>query len=260
MKAVILCGGQGIRLREITDQLPKPMSPIGDRPLVWHIMKTYAHYGIKEFVLCLGYKGWKIKEFFLNYRPMTADCTMDLASGELVFHGNPEEMDWKVTLAETGEGVMTGARLWKVRKYLENEEDFCVTYGDGLADINVTGLIDFHRQQKTIGTITGVQPVSRYGQVYIVKDLALGFYEKSDSDTAWINGGFMVFDNHRIWPFLEDKESCTLETDTLPALVGERQLSVFKHNGFWMGMDTVHEHTVLNDLWKQGQAPWKVWE
>lgn len=259
MKAVILCGGQGIRLREITEHLPKPMSPVGDRPLVWHIMKIYAHYGIKDFVLCLGYKGWKIKEFFLNYRSMTADCTVDLAGGNLAYHGEPEGMDWKVTLAETGEDVMTGGRLWRIRKYLENEEDFCVTYGDGLADINIGDLIHFHREQKTVGTITGVQPISRYGQVYIVRDLALGFYEKSDSDTAWINGGFMVF-GKQLWQYLDGKDSSALETDVLPAIVRDRQLSVFKHYGFWLGMDTVHEHTTLNDLWKEGRAPWKVWE
>jgi glucose-1-phosphate cytidylyltransferase len=260
MKVVILCGGQGIRLREVTEQLPKPMSPIGDRPLLWHIMKIYAHYGIKDFILCLGYKGWKIKEFFLNYRSITADCTVDLSDGKLAFHEEPEGMDWKVTLAETGDDVMTGARLWRVRKYLQDEEHFCVTYGDGLADINIPELINFHREQKTVGTITGVQPVSRYGQVYIVKDLALGFYEKSDSDTSWINGGFMVFDGQRIWQYLDDRDDCTLETDALPAMVRERQLSVFKHYGFWIGMDTVHEHTALNDLWKEARAPWKVWK
>ncbi len=259
MKAVILCGGQGIRLREITEHLPKPMSPVGDRPLIWHIMKIYAHYGIKEFILCLGYKGWKIKEFFLNYRAMTTDCTVDLSDGNPAYHGEPEGMDWKVTLAETGEDVMTGGRLWRIRKYLQDEEDFCVTYGDGLADINIRDLIHFHREQKTVGTITGVQPVSRYGQVYIVRDLALGFYEKSDSDTAWINGGFMIF-GKQIWQYLDGKDGCTLETDVLPAIVRDRQLSVFKHYGFWLGMDTVHEHTTLNDLWKAGRAPWKVWE
>ncbi len=259
MKVVILCGGQGIRLREITEHLPKPMSPVGDRPLIWHIMKIYAHYGFKDFILCLGYKGWKIKEFFLNYRAMTADCTVSLSDGGLRFHEEPEGMDWKVTLAETGDDVMTGGRLCKVRKYLQNEDEFCVTYGDGLADINLPELINFHHERKTVGTITGVQPVSRYGQVYIVKDLALGFYEKSDSDTAWINGGFLVFDAHRVWQYLEEKDGSILETDALPAMVRERQLSVFKHYGFWLGMDTVHEHTTLNDLWKQGRAPWKVW-
>jgi len=168
MKVVILCGGQGLRMREITETLPKPMSPVGDRPLLWHIMKIYAHHGIKDFILCLGYKGWKIKEFFLNYRAMIADCTVDLSDGSMAFHDEAEGMDWKVTLAETGDDVMTGARLWRVRKYLQNEEEFCVTYGDGLADIHIPELIGFHREQKTIGTITGVQPVSRYGQVYIV--------------------------------------------------------------------------------------------
>lgn len=260
MKVVILCGGQGIRLREITEQLPKPMSPVGERPLLWHIMKIYAHHGIKDFILCLGYKGWKIKEFFLNYRAMTADCTVDLSDGSLVFHEKAEGMDWKVTLAETGDDVMTGARLWRVRKYLEDEEDFCVTYGDGVADINIPDLIAFHRERKTVGTITGVQPVSRYGQVYIFKDLALGFSEKSDSEVGWINGGFMVFDAKRIWQYLEERDSHVLETDALQAMVRDRQLSVFKHYGFWIGMDTVHEHTALNDLWKQERAPWKVWE
>ncbi len=260
MKVVILCGGQGTRLRDITELLPKPMSPIGDRPILWHIMKLYSHYGIREFILCLGYKGWKIKEFFLNFHAMTSDFTVTLGDhGVVNFHQPGDEGDWKVTLAETGDDTMTGARLWKVRKYLENEELFCLTYGDGVANVNINELIDFHRKQKTVGTITGVRPVSRYGRLSLKDHLAIEFDEKPGSEEAWVNGGFMVFNGKNVWDYFWPEDHLVLEKEPLPAMVKDRQLAVYKHDGFWVGMDTMREYTYLNELWHQGKAPWKVW-
>lgn len=261
MKVVILCGGQGTRLRDITELMPKPMSPVGDRPILWHIMKIYSHYGIKEFILCLGYKGWKIKEFFLNFQAMTGDFTVTLGDHKTVnFHQSAEEAEWKVTLAETGDDTMTGARLWKVRKYLEQEDHFCLTYGDGVADVNVSNLIEFHKKRNAIGTITGVRPMSRYGRLSIKDDLAVDFDEKAGSDEAWVNGGFMVFDAKRVWDYFWPEDHLVLEKEPLPAMVKDRQLSVYRHDGFWVGMDTMREYTLLNDLWTRGKAPWKVWK
>ena len=259
MKVVILCGGHGTRFREQTETIPKPMCLIGEQPLLWHIMRIYAHHGIREFVLCLGYKGWKIKEYFLNFRAMTADCTVQ-PGGVVTYHDSIIETDWKVTLAETGEDTKTGARIWKVRKYLEEEEDFCVTYGDGVADIDVRRLLEFHRAQKTAGTITAVHPVSRYGQIQIAANKAMGFQEKAYDEEEWINGGFMVFNGKKVWEYFCDNKDLVLESGPLPAMVSNNQLSVYRHFGFWMGMDTVHEYKTLLDLWKTGEAPWKVWQ
>lgn len=260
MKVVILCGGQGTRLREHTETLPKPMCAIGDQPLIWHIMRIYAHFGVKEFVLCLGYKGWKIREYFLNFRSMTGDWTICLGDAGITYHDPLVEADWTVTLAETGEDTMTGARIWKVRKYLEGDEPFCVTYGDGVADIDVRKLIAFHRAQGTVGTITAVHPVSRYGQVQFAGDKALGFQEKAFDEAEWVNGGFMVFDGARVWEYFNDDKNLVLENGPLPAMVEAKQLSVYRHGGFWMGMDTAHEFTLLNDLWKSSQPPWRIWD
>jgi len=260
MKAVILCGGQGTRLRDITELLPKPMVAIGDRPILWHIMKIYAHYGIKEFVLCLGYKGWKIKEFFLNFRAMTHDCTITLGNHESIeFHDATAEADWKVTLAETGDDTMTGARLWKVRRHLENDELFCLTYGDGVANVNIRDLIEFHKANGKIGTLTGVRPPSRFGEMVVHDDLILNFNEKPNVAEGWINGGFMVFDAKKVWDYFWPGDSLVLEREPLPAMVKDKQLSVYRHEGFWLGMDTLREYTILSDLWSKGKAPWKVW-
>lgn len=259
MKVVILCGGKGMRLREHTEHLPKPMCHIGDRPLVWHIMNLYAHYGLKEFILCLGYKSWKFKEYFLNYRTMSSDFTVALNEDHPEFHQAVPGEDWKITLAETGDETMTGGRLWQVRKYLENEEHFCVTYGDGVSNVNISQLVAFHKKHGTAGTITVVHPMSRYGQVQIAGNHAMGFQEKSFDEEDWVNGGFMVFDGKKVWEYLRNDPALVLENDPLPEMVRRRQLCAFKHDGFWMGMDTIHEYTMLNDLWKTGNAPWKTW-
>lgn len=260
MKAVILCGGKGTRIKDVSEILPKPMVPIGDMPILWHIMKSFAHYGVKEFILCLGYKAWEIKEFFLNYKAFRHDFTIDLASGQMAtLDVMNSESDWKITLSDTGENTMTGGRIRRVKKYLEGEELFLVTYGDGLANINVQELIAFHRKQGRIGTITATNPSSRFGEITFEESLVTHFNEKPSVGSGWINGGFMVFDNKRFWDYLWPDDNLILERETLPALVKDKQLGVFKHEGFWLGMDTPREYALLNELWMKGKAPWKVW-
>jgi glucose-1-phosphate cytidylyltransferase len=260
MKAVILCGGKGTRIRDVSEVLPKPMLPIGSRPILWHIMKIYAHHGVKEFILCLGTKGWKIKEYFLNYPAMTSDITLRLGNApSLTFHGRVEEEDWKITFAETGEEAMTGARLWKVRKYLEGEDHFCLTYGDGVADIHIAKTIEAHLAGGKIGTVTSVRPSSRFGEIIIDGGLIKEFAEKPNVSAGWINGGFMLFDAKRIWDYLWPEESLNFEKECLPALAKDGQLVNYKHDGFWQCMDTPREYELLNELWRQTKAPWKVW-
>ena len=261
MKVVILCGGQGTRLRDITELLPKPMVQIGARPILWHIMKTYSHYGVKDFVLCLGYKGWKIKEFFLNFKAMTRDFTVTLGDHNTAeFHDTVEESEWKVTLAETGDEAMTGARLWKARKYLEGEEHFCLAYGDCLGDINISELIEFHKSMKKVATITGARPASRFGELSVEENAVTSFNEKPNIGEGWVSSGFMVFDGRRVWDYLWPGDDLILEKEPLPSLARDGQLAVYRHNRFWIGMDTMREFNTLNELWSQGKAPWKVWE
>lgn len=261
MKAAILCGGRGTRLQDITELVPKPMAPIGQYPILWHIMKIYAHYGIKEFILCLGYKGWIIKEFFLNFKAMMHDFTMSLGHHDsLVYHNETDESSWKVTLAETGEESMTGARLWKVRKYLQHEDHFCLTYGDGLADIDLVKLIEVHKASGKIGTMTGVRPPSRFGEIALDQGGVSYFKEKPNVAEGWINGGFMVFDGKKVWDYLWPDDQLSLEREPLPAMAKDRQLAIYKHTGFWLGMDTMREYNLLNEMWQQGKAPWKIWK
>ena len=260
MKAVILCGGQGTRLRDITELLPKPMVPIGGVPVLWHIMKIYSSYGIKDFVLCLGYKGWKIKEYFMNFKTITQDFTINLGNpNQIEFYNKIEESDWRITFAETGDDSMTGARLWKVRKYLEGEKDFCLTYGDGLADINIEKLLETHYKSNKIGTVTGARPSGRFGEMGVEENLVTHFNEKPNVSQGWINGGFMVFNTQKIWDYFWPEESLVLEKEPLPALVKDGQLAMYKHEGFWLGMDTPREYTLLNEMWNQNKAPWKIW-
>ncbi len=261
MKAVILCGGQGTRIRDVSESLPKPMVPIGGKPILWHIMKAYAHHGVREFVLCLGYNGWKIKEYFLNYRTISNDFTVNLGDhGSVEFHDKVDEAEWKVTLTDTGDEAMTGARLWKVRRYLEDEDDFCLTYGDGVADIDIRKLIECHKTQGKVGTVTAVRPSGRFGEMILDGNLVARFNEKPQSEEGWINGGFMVFDNKRVWDYFWPSDELILEREPLPSMVKDRELSVYSHKGFWTGMDTPREYHILNDLWKQGKAPWKIWD
>ena len=261
MKAVILCGGQGSRIRDVSEVLPKPLLPIGDKPIVWHIMKGYAACGITDFVLCLGYKGWLIKEFFLNYRAMSADLTVHLGQHAAVeIHDRTGEDNWNVTLAETGIGTQTGGRIVAIRRYVENDELFCLTYGDGVANLDVEELIAFHRSHGKIATVTAVRPPSRFGEIRVDGGLVWEFNEKPQTAEGFINGGFFVFDARRIWDYFDDTPQCALEAEPLRRLAAERQLVAFQHTGFWQPMDTPREFALLNDLWARDAAPWRTWE
>jgi glucose-1-phosphate cytidylyltransferase len=260
MKAVILCGGQGTRIREASETMPKPMLPIGGRPVVWHIMKMYAAHGVREFVLCLGYKGWALKEFFLNYRAMTSDVTLTLGQKHSVeIEGNPEE-DWKIILAETGEDTMTGGRVSAIRKYVEDDEHFCLTYGDGVSDVDISALLSFHRQSGKICTVTAVRPPGRFGEMLLTGDNVSEFNEKPQATEGFINGGFFVCDAKKIWDYLGTDRHTTLEREPMQKLADASQLQAYRHTGFWQPMDTLREFTLLNDLWAHGRAPWKSWK
>jgi glucose-1-phosphate cytidylyltransferase len=260
MKVVILCGGQGTRLREETEVRPKPMVEIGARPILWHIMKLYAHHGLTDFVLCLGYKGYIIKDFFLNYEARMTDLTVRLGSRPQVeFHnGHPEE-GWSVTLAETGESALTGARLRRVRRYTKGEA-FCLTYGDGLGDVDISALLRFHRSHGKLATVTGVRPPSRFGELQLDGSQVTGFAEKPQVTEGFINGGFFVFEPEFVDRYLEDRDDLTLEKEPLQRLTADGELMVWPHEGFWQPMDTYRELKMLQELWETGAAPWKVWE
>lgn len=261
MRAVILCGGRGTRLREVSDFLPKPMVPIGGKPILWHIMKIYATHGITDFVLLLGYKGDLIREFFLNFALHTADVTIDLREtgpGRFSFHGTPGE-PWKVTLVDTGENAMTGARLRRVRKYLADNDCFCATYGDGVGDVDITAAIRFHRAHGKVATLTGVLPPGRFGELGLEGPAVRKFNEKPQVSGGYINGGFFVFDRAFLDRYLDDNEGLVLEREPMERLVADGELMVYRHEGFWQPMDTPREYALLNDLWAGGNAPWRVW-
>jgi len=260
VKVVILCGGQGSRIRDVSEIMPKPMLPIGGKPILWHIMKIYASHGITDFVLCLGYKGWIIREFFLNYRTMISDCTVTLGkSNEIVFHNEIEEACWKVTLADTGENTMTGGRVWKVRHYLEDEQNFCLTYGDGLADVDMGTLIETHNSSGLAATLTGVHVSGRFGELCTSKGKVTKFSEKPPTSVGRINGGFMVMDTKRAWDYFNDDPGLVLEREPLERLAADGQLGVYEHDGYWQCMDTPREYSKLNEIWNSGRAPWKSW-
>lgn len=260
MKALILCGGKGSRLKEETEYRPKPMLPIGGMPILWHIMKTYAHHGITDFILCLGYKGDLIKDFFRNYLWATSDVTLHLdRSKTITFHNQLDELNWTVTLAETGEESMTAYRVKKVEKYLHDDETFLLTYGDGVGDIDITASIAFHEKQGRVCTLTGVHPPGRFGELGIGDDATVThFNEKPQSEGGYINGGYMVC-NRRLFDYLPDDPGMMLERAPMDALVRARELSVYQHDGFWQPMDTYQEFMLLNSMWAKGAAPWKVW-
>jgi glucose-1-phosphate cytidylyltransferase len=260
MKVVIFCGGRGSRIRDISEAVPKPMLPIGGMPILWHIMKLYAVYGLNEFVLCLGYKGWMIKEFFLNYRAMVSDFTITLGNHEdIEFHQDPEEARWKITLAETGENTYTGGRLVRVRPYLEENDHFCLTYGDGVADINIKDLVEFHRKSGLVGTITGVKRSGRFGEMRVTEGRVTYFDEKPPGTAGNVNGGFMVFDAKRVWNYFDNRDDLWLEREPLQAMVKDGQLGVYEHDGYWQCMDTPREYDMLNEIWETGKAQWRVW-
>ncbi len=257
MKVVIFCGGLGTRLREETEFRPKPMVPIGERPILWHIMKTYAHYGHKEFVLCLGYKGEVIKEYFRNYHWNTSDVTLMLGPRpQIKYHNQHDEEDWCVTLVDTGQDTMTGGRLQRVLKFIE-EDIFLVTYGDGLTNSNINDSIAFHQAQKKIVTITAVRPAARFGDLEIAGQTVTNFKEKAEQQAGFINGGFFVM-NKAIARYLTG-DKCVLEQEPLNRLADEGQIAAYCHAGFWQCMDTYREQQLLTKMWTSDQAPWKVW-
>jgi glucose-1-phosphate cytidylyltransferase len=257
MKAVILAGGLGTRLSEETTIKPKPMVEIGGRPILWHIMKMYAAHGIHDFVICCGYRGYVIKEYFANYFLHGCDVTFDLASNGMEVHYKRTE-PWRVTVADTGAETMTGGRLKRVREYL-GEETFCLTYGDGVSNVNVTDLIAFHRAQRSLVTLTAVQPPGRFGAISLPagKNVVEHFHEKPAGDGAWINGGYFVVEPQAI-DYI-DGDTTTWEAEPLERIATAGQLAAFRHEGFWQPMDTLRDKKVLEDLWSGGSAPWKVW-
>ena len=261
IKAVILCGGQGTRIRDVSEVLPKPMLTIGNMPIVWHIMKIYAHYGIKDFVLCLGYKGWIIKEFFLNYKAKVSNISIKLGDPDSVkYHDMHDESDWNITLVETGESAQTGARIWNAREYIEDCDMFSLTYGDGVADIDVKALIKEHKDSGLLGTITGVHPSGRFGEIEVSDNLITEFDEKPNVGMGLINGGFMLFDKSVIKKYFRPGDDLILESEVLSNMVKDKKLGVYKHSGFWQCIDTPREYGVLNHMWDSGKAVWKVWK
>ncbi|MGD0497938.1 MAG: glucose-1-phosphate cytidylyltransferase [Bryobacteraceae bacterium] len=257
MKVVILCGGQGTRLREETEYRPKPLVEIGGRPILWHIMKSYAHYGFNDFVLCLGYRGNMIKEYFLNYEAMNNDFTIRLGGeSHIDFNGAHEELNFRVTLADTGQETMTGGRIKRIERYVDGDT-FLVTYGDGLADVNIPELVAFHKSHGKIATVTAVRPSSRFGVLETTSDGAvLEFSEKPQLD-GWASAGFLVFER-KLFEYI-GTDDCTLEREPMRRLAAEGQLMAYRHQGFFFAMDTYREYLYLNELWQSGKAPWRVW-
>ncbi|MGC1183367.1 glucose-1-phosphate cytidylyltransferase [Legionella sp.] len=255
MKAVILAGGLGTRISEETIVKPKPMIEIGTQPILWHIMKIYSAYGINDFIICLGYKGYVIKEYFANYFLHRSDVTLDLAENKIEIHQNNVE-PWRITLVETGENTMTGGRLKRVAKYLDNEA-FCFTYGDGLADINIAKLVDYHKSQKTLATLTAVQPPGRFGALRLEDHRVSGFSEKPQGDGGWINGGFFVL-SPKVIDYIQN-DSTIWEKFPLECLAKEGKLAAYQHQGFWYPMDTLRDKIYLEELWSTAKAPWRIW-
>jgi glucose-1-phosphate cytidylyltransferase len=259
MKVVILCGGLGTRLREETEFRPKPMVGIGNRPLLWHIMKIYAHYGFKDFILCLGYKGEMIKDYFLNYQAMNNDFTVKLGShNKIEVHSDHQEKDWAVTLADTGDQAQTGARVKRIEKYIDGDA-FMLTYGDGLANINIKKLVEFHESHNKIGTLTGVHPSSRFGELLLKDNQLISFSEKPQVEEGLVNGGFFVL-KREFFKYLKDEDDCVLEKEPLDNLTKDKQLMVYPHHGFWQCVDTYREMELLNSIWNKKNPPWKVWD
>jgi glucose-1-phosphate cytidylyltransferase len=256
VKAIILAGGQGTRLREETEYRPKPLVDVGGRPILWHILKYYAHYGVTDFVLCLGYRGHMIKEYFLNYEAMNNDFTICLGEKHQInYHGAHDEQDYNVTLADTGLDTMTGGRVARVKRYVD-DETFCVTYGDGLTDLNLARAIEFHHSHGRLATVTAVRPISRFGILELSEAGQVErFVEKPQMD-GWASAGFMIF-NRRVFDYLGG-DDCVLEQEPMERLAREDQLMAYRHDGFFFAMDTYREYLYLNELWASGKAPWKV--
>lgn len=256
MKAVILAGGLGTRISEESHLRPKPMIEIGGRPILWHIMNIYTVHGVTDFVICLGYRGHMIKEYFANYMLHASDVTVDARSGEVTYHRNYAE-PWRITLVDTGLSTMTGGRLRRVSRYLDPDECFCMTYGDGLADIDISALVDFHHRHGRLATVTAVTPPGRYGALLMEQDRVVAFTEKPPGDNGLINGGYFV-----LHPAVLDRiadDDTPWETDPLESLARDGELRAFHHRGFWQAMDTLRDRQALETLWSSGEAPWKQW-
>lgn len=257
MKAVILAGGLGTRISEDTVNRPKPMIEIGGKPILWHIMKIYSAYGINDFVICCGYKGYVIKEYFANYFLHMSDVTFDMRTNAMQVHQQYAE-PWKVTLVDTGEFTMTGGRLRRVRDFVKDEDAFCFTYGDGLSDINIASLIEYHKQQRTLATLSATYPPGRFGALDIQENKVGSFKEKPKGDGGMINGGFFVL-SPRVIDLIPGDE-CVWEREPLEKLASNGELAAYQHDGFWQPMDTLRDKNHLEELWQSGKAPWKVWE
>jgi glucose-1-phosphate cytidylyltransferase len=260
MKIVILCGGQGTRLREETEFRPKPLVSVGERPILWHIMKLFSHAGLRDFVLCLGYRGNMIKEYFLNYEAMNNDFTICLGKRQSVhFHDAHAEQDYHVCLADTGQETMTGGRLKRVARYIDSDT-FLLTYGDGLANVDIRALLAFHQAHGKLATVTTVRPISRFGLVNLAEDGRVSSFAEKPQSQGWASAGFFVF-NRKVLDYLADEgDDCVLERRPLERLSTDGELMAYRHEGFFFAMDTYREYQYLNELWAQGRAPWKVWE
>jgi len=256
MKAVILAGGLGTRISEETSVKPKPMVEIGGKPILWHILKIYASHGINDFVICCGYKGYVIKEYLANYFLHMSDITFDMANNQMEVHQRYAE-SWRVTLVDTGIDTMTGGRLKRVASYVQDEDAFCLTYGDGVSDVNITQLVEFHRSQKVMATLTATLPPGRVGALDLEGDKVLSFKEKPKGDGAMINGGFFVL-SPEVIDLIQD-DTTVWEKEPLETLAQRKQLAAYQHTGFWQPMDTLRDKMYLEDLWSSGSAPWKVW-
>ncbi len=256
---MILCGGQGTRLRDVTEILPKPMVPVGPHPIVWHIMKTYASFGVRRFILCLGYKRESFIDYFVNYHARATDVTLTLGRHpQIAYHGEHGEEDWEVTLADTGDRTMTGGRVYRAAKYLKDtDESFFLTYGDGLANVDVGKQYAVHQAHAKAITVTAVHPSGRFGEMKVDGDAVIGFQEKPQTEIGLINGGYMVLRRSFITKYLHADPKLILEQDPMRSAVAHGDMSAFMHGGFWQCMDTAREHKFLNELWDQGNAPWK---
>jgi glucose-1-phosphate cytidylyltransferase len=257
MKVVILAGGRGTRISEESVSRPKPMVEIGKNPILWHIMKIYSSYGFNDFIICCGYKGYMIKQYFVNYHMHQADTRYSLEDAK-VEYGTDIKEDWRVTLADTGLDTLTAGRILGIKEYLCNDEEFMLTYGDGVADININELIDFHHQHGKTATITTTQPAGRFGAIKIDDDDIIdSFKEKARKDQSWVNAGFMVL-NRKVFDYLGDGSEM-LEAGPFEHLAADKEMAAYRHHGFWSPMDTIHDRTYLEELWSSGQAPWKIW-
>jgi glucose-1-phosphate cytidylyltransferase len=260
MKVVILCGGKGTRLREETEYRPKPMLPVGNRPILWHIMKTYAAHGFNEFILCLGYKGDMIKDYFRNYHWTSGDVSLRLGlNPDIHFHGRHDEENWSVTLAETGEETLTAGRIEKIRRHLGDDEEFFLTYGDGVGDVDIKATLEFHRKHKRLLTVTSVHPPGRFGEMATSEDgVVRAFNEKPQTESGWINGGYLVAST-KIFDYIANSDKIMLEQEPMRKIAAAGQLMTYLHKGFWQPMDTYQEYLLLNRLWDEKKAPWKIW-